>query len=78
MIKPLGGVGLDVKAAWELAHDGDLAAKHTYCKAINHSKVFFIFFSINNLFYTFFGYINLYHSKVFYLFFSYFIASVLI
>ena len=69
MIEPLGGVGLDVKASWELAHDGDLAAKHTYCKAINHSKVFFIFFSINNLFYTFFGYINPNHSKVFYLFF---------
>ncbi|MBQ2540131.1 MAG: hypothetical protein II551_00625, partial [Paludibacteraceae bacterium] len=45
MIDPLGGVGLDDKAAWELAHDSDLAAKHTYCKTINHSKVFFIFFS---------------------------------
>ena len=54
MIEPLGGVVLDVKAAWELARDGDLAAKHTYCIAINHSKVFFIFFSINNLFFEFF------------------------
>ena len=44
MIEPLGGVRLDVKASWELAHDGDLATKHTYCEAINHSKVFFIFF----------------------------------
>jgi len=46
MIEPRRGAGLDDKASWELAHDGVLAAKHTYCEAINHSKVFFMFFSL--------------------------------